>query len=172
MNSSTPSNIVVRGAEKAFQSASNARAVKNALSNLCLAGPHMVNEREAALSVLDLQIMRSKQALKDNPTGNIPPAKFVILLSKGSSTLAYRGLFVVTSDEGTQASHSFTSCTKLHGWGPRNLSAENSAISGFYKFDSSKRGFIGVSSKSFGGTVDAVCIDPSFLNRRGRNNQK
>ena len=46
------------------------------------------------------------------------------------------------------------------------MSCTASAISGFFKYDSSKRGFVEVSSKNFGGTVDAVCIDPSFLNKK------
>ena len=144
--------VSVRGAEKALQSASNQRAVRNAIANLCLAGPHMSNEREAALGALDLHLIRTK----GKPGSS---AKFVILLSKGSSTLAYRGLFAISANN-------VTTCTKLHGWGPKNLASDNSAISGYFKFDSSKRGFVGVSSKTFGGTVDAVCIDPSFLNRR------
>jgi len=69
---------------------------------------------------------------------------------------------VVNTDE---HNNNFT-CQKIHGWGPGRLSCTASAISGFFKYDSSKRGFVEVSSKNFGGTVDAVCIDPSFLNKK------
>jgi len=122
----------------------------------------MANEREAALGALDLEILRGGKSGEE-----VAASRFVILLSKGSSTLAYRGLFVVHGDDGQNGGpQGGMLAGKLHGWGPKNLNAENSAISGFYKFDSSKRGFVDVSSRSFGGTVDAVCIDPSFLRKK------
>jgi len=137
---------------KTFQVASNILSIKNALANLCLAGHHMSNEREAAMASLDLAVLKGR---KEN---NAAP-RFVILLSKGSATLAYRGLYLVAPNgEGT----------KIHGWGPKTLDPKSAVLSEFFRFNTGKKAFVEVGSKgTFGGTVDAVSLDPTSLKKRG-----
>ena len=153
---------LAKGGDKGLQSASNARSIKNALANLCLAGHHMANEREAALSALDNAVMMNGK--KD---GEETPARFVILLSKGSATLAYRGLYMVGSDAEGGGNTNMNFALKKHGWGPKVLHCDDEVLGEFFKFNTSKKGFSLVGSRTFGGTIDAVALDPSVLKRRG-----
>ena len=132
----------------------------------------MANEREAALGALD-----NAQLGIGKSSGNGLPPRFVILLSKGSATLAYRGLYVVdncnqenniNNNSNSNNEHNSTVAVKAHGWGPKNLHSSDSSLCEFFKFNTSKKGFTVVGSKSFGGTVDAVSLDPSLLKRQGR----
>lgn len=151
-------------AGKGLQSASNARSIKNALANLCLAGHHMSNDREAALSALDGAVLMNGK--KYGEEGTEAPARFIILLSKGSATLAYRGLYMVGSDaEG--GGNNMNVAIKKHGWGPKILHSDDEVLGEFFKFNTSKKGFTLVGSRTFGGTIDAVALDPSVLKRRG-----
>lgn len=156
----------------AFQMASNARAIRNAITNLCLAGHHMAHEREVrkrernrrcsvllsttphpslaqgALGALDSVISKADT-----------PPRFIILLSKGGSSLAYKGMYFVNDE---------LSATKIVGWGPKVLNAGAPLCGAFYRFNTGNKSFQEVGTKGFGGTVDAVCVDGQHIKiRRG-----
>ena len=91
-------------------------------------------------------------------TRRVTHLRFVILLSKGSATLAYRGLYLVSRNgEGS----------KIHGWGPKTLDPRSAVLSEFFRFNTGKKAFVEVGSKTFGGTVDAVSLDPTSLKKKG-----
>jgi len=123
----------------------NAKNARNALTMVCLAGAHMAAERERALQALEIASSEG--------------GRMVILLSKGASTLAYRGLYVSNPD-GTRA-------RKVEGWGPRVLEAKSGVLREFYRFNTGKKSFMELGNRTFGGTVDAVSLDPTELKKRG-----
>jgi len=127
---------------------SNARAIRNAIANLCLAGHHMAAEREGALGALDMACKKVQQP------------RFIILLSKGGSSLAYKGLYLVSDDR---------AAVKMLGWGPKVLVSGANICGSFYRFNTSKKSFEEVGSSSFGGTVDAVCVDGAHVKIKKRD---
>ena len=142
-----PSSTALTGASMVC--GGNSKSVRNAISMVCLAGAHVTAERERALQAVELA--------KGEAGGG--GGRMVILLSKGATNLAYRGLYV-SSPDGTRAK-------KVEGWGPRVLEAKSKVLKEFYRFNTGKKTFQELGNRTFGGTVDAVSLDPTELRKRG-----
>ena len=126
--------------------AKNSKSVRNAICNLCLAGKHMSLERSDVLARISSSI-----ACGDGE-------RFIVMLSEGACSLAYRGVYVVMGDGG--------SMRKVAGWGPIVVKDEWEGLKEFYRFDTGKKQFVRVKSRTFGGTVDAVSVEGGGKRRR------
>ncbi|KAG5191430.1 CKK domain-containing protein, partial [Tribonema minus] len=124
--------------------ASNRRLIRNAIAHLCLAGPHVEEQKARCLEVLDAH----------------PAPSFVVLLAQNKS-LSFRGLYALWPERAASAQ-------RIFGVGPASLSAEAppaaaaaaAAALRFFKYNSAAREFREVHSRSFGGATDAVSMEP------------
>jgi calmodulin-regulated spectrin-associated protein len=142
-----PSNY--RAAGKAM---SNMQQVKNALSNVCLAGGHFALQRDEALKAIDLY--HSGQASLLEIRDNAPVAQFVILFFHAKS-FSYRGVYGVDPQTGDMV--------RMVGKGPRILPEQ--LIEEYLKYETSSRSFKPLPTKSLTATTDAVALDPAKLKK-------
>lgn len=141
---------------------SNQQLIKNAISNVCLAGAHFEAQRVEAIQSIDYwhtgegaEARRKSigDAVVASPTASV--AQFIILFFH-SKSLSFRGLYAV--DPYTGAIH------KIFGRGPKSLPVL--CIEDYFKYESSSRSFKKLPVKSLSSTVDAVSVDPSQLKKR------
>lgn len=142
---------------------SNQQQVKNAISNVCLAGGHYEGQRAEALGAIDYWHMGEgaetrkrdlRGAVDTSPTTAV--THFIILFYH-SKSLAFRGIYAV--DPFTASTH------KIFGRGPKSL--PTLSIEDYFKYESSSRSFKKLPVKSLSSAVDAVSIDPSQIKKVG-----
>lgn len=174
------SNSVRARGEKALRSRlSNVSRVKNAIANVCLAGPSNQEMREKCFAALDhwhsgegaekrrrrLTSMALAMGTPDAPGGASGGARTVpissavsqfVVLFYHSKTLSFRGLYAV--DPIT------ASLYRIHGRGPLELPTDK--ISGFLKYETGSRSFVPLTHvKSLTSICDAVSVEPSSLKK-------
>ena len=142
---------------------SNQQQVKNAISNVCLAGGHYEGQRAEALGAIDYwHIGEGAETRKRDLRGVVDtsPTTAVthfIILFYHSKSLAFRGIYAV--DPFTANTH------KIFGRGPKSL--PTLSIEDYFKYESSSRSFKKLPVKSLSSAVDAVSIDPSQIKKVG-----
>ena len=111
----------------------NAKTLANALQQICLAGPHCADRLAAALSRLKAS-----------------PADHHVVVLKDDNM--FRGVYAVGHGG---------ACEKIHGRGPTRFAETDVAT--FLKFNSARRAFVKLPSRSFSLTTDAVMLSASVL---------
>ena len=124
---------------------SNRRALTNALSQICLAGPHCANQLNLALEALD-------KSHADNH----------IVVLKDDSVHTFRGLYALHRGRAHAATSGgpFLDAQKIYGRGPLSFAEDH--VMKFLKFNSAARAFTPLPSKSFSFTTDAVVLNAAF----------
>lgn len=173
------SSVRARGERALRSKLSNVSRVKNAITNVCLAGPSNQDIRNKCFAALDhwhsgegaekrRRRLTSMALAMDAPdafggSSSGPSAvpissavsQFVVLFYH-SKTLSFRGLYAV--DPIT------ASLYRIHGRGPLELPTEK--ISGFLKYETGSRSFVPLAHvKSLTSTCDAVSVEPSSLKK-------
>ena len=131
----TTASIEVKGGN---QKASNSKLIRNAIEYNLLAGQHLVETKQAALDVLDA-------------TGS---DNYVVLF-RSDKSLRFYGLYVF--DVSTE------SVNKVFGKGPNHLTDD--MVSQFYRYNSGRKEFAPVATRSFTVRTDAVALDKRYLPR-------
>jgi hypothetical protein len=111
----------------------NAKTLANALQQICLAGPHCADRLAAALARLKAS-----------------PADHHVVVLKDDNM--FRGVYAVGRGG---------ACEKIHGRGPARFAEADVAT--FLKFNSARRAFVKLPSRSFSLTTDAVMLSASVL---------
>ena len=113
----------------------NAKTLANALQQICLAGPHCADRLAAALASLKAS-----------------PADHHVVVLKDDGVRTFRGVYAVGRGG---------ACEKIHGRGPARFAEADVAT--FLKFNSARRAFVKLPSRSFSLTTDAVMLSASVL---------
>ena len=113
----------------------NAKTLANALQQICLAGPHCADRLAAALASLKAS-----------------PADHHVVVLKDDGMRTFRGVYAVGRGG---------ACEKIHGRGPARFAEADVAT--FLKFNSARRAFVKLPSRSFSLTTDAVMLSASVL---------
>jgi hypothetical protein len=148
---------------------SNYQQVKNALTNVFLAGPLSAGERDDAFKTMDMHFSGQSSLLEVRYFArnvvlvtncwcqvrhNVAVSQFIILCFQ-SKSLSYRGIYGVDSQTGD--------VVRIVGKGPRILPEQ--LIEQYLKYESSSRSFKPLPTKSLTATTDAVSIDPAKLKK-------
>ncbi|KAK7242484.1 calmodulin regulated spectrin-associated protein [Aureococcus anophagefferens] len=119
---------------------SNRRALTNALTQICLAGPHCANQLNLALEALD-------RSHADNH----------LVVLKDDAVHTFRGLYALRRGRAAGTSGGpFVDAEKIYGRGPARFGEEH--VMKFLKFNSAARAFTPLPSKSFSFTTDAAVL--------------
>ena len=113
----------------------NAKTLANALQQICLAGPHCADRLAAALASLKAS-----------------PADHHVVVLKDDGVRTFRGVYAVGRGG---------ACEKIHGRGLARFAEADVAT--FLKFNSARRAFVKLPSRSFSLTTDAVMLSASVL---------
>ena len=153
----------------------NISSVKNALTNVCLAGVQCMRQRDDLFAVLDAAATVGVDVngiiRRTNTGDDYTVVKHFVVLLYSSIALNFKGVYGLVGsgpDANPGAASSNVMLVRLSGKGPRVLPTCNSGpvpiIENFHKYDNASRGFCAISGcKSISSTIDAISINPNKI---------
>ena len=130
--------------------------VKNALSNVCLAGSHHDIQRSEAFQAID-QILAQGLIMDEINNNKIININQFIILFYHSKSLAFRGIYGIIPNTNP------TEFIRIFGRGSKLL--KDIQVESYMKYSSSSHNFVTIPTKSITQTTDAISIDPSKLKK-------